>query len=77
MSMTAYVVHGLLAGAIFHGWGLGLYEQTGAAATMAIAFGVALTCFTLCAVWTRFVGQGPLEALTRLIAYGRSPAPAR
>ena len=77
MSMTAYVVHGLLAGAIFHGWGLGLYEQAGAAATMAIAFGVALTCFTLCAVRTRFVGQGPLDALTGLIAYGRRPAPAR
>jgi uncharacterized protein len=68
MSLTAYVFEGVLAGFVFHGYGLALFGQLGMGAVTAIAILIFLATETACQAWSRAFGQGPLERLLRVIA---------
>ncbi|WP_299899747.1 DUF418 domain-containing protein [uncultured Aquimarina sp.] len=63
MSMSNYIIQSILGGAIFYGWGLGLYKYTGA--TYGLLIGLALTIVTgiFCKWWAKRYKQGPFETL--------------
>ncbi|MGY3793742.1 DUF418 domain-containing protein [Aquimarina sp. 433] len=63
MSMSNYIIQSILGGAIFYGWGLGLYKYTGA--TYGLLIGLALTIVTgiFCKWWAKQYKQGPFETL--------------
>jgi uncharacterized protein len=65
MSLTAYVLQGVVAGLIFNGYGLGYYGQIGSAGLLLISFVVVLLVHLFCFIWLRFSGQGPLEWVLR------------
>ncbi len=65
MSLTGYVMEGILAGWVFYEYGLGLNMEFGAAATFAAALAIFLTTKIFCMVWLRFHQKGPLEFLWR------------
>jgi uncharacterized protein len=77
MSLTAYVFEGILAGLVFNGYGLGLYGSLGAVACLAVAAAIYAATHLFAALWSRALGEGPLERLLRLITRGtaRRPAP--
>ena len=73
MPLTNYLLQTALATSIFYGWGLGWWGR----ADTAVQIGLALALF--CAVqvplsvaWLSRFERGPLEALWRLVTYGRS-----
>ncbi len=68
MSLTAYVLEGVIAGLIFNGYGLALFGQLGMAAVTAIAIAVFVATELACYLWQRTLGLGPLERLLRKIA---------
>jgi uncharacterized protein len=68
MSLTAYVLEGVLAGFVFNGYGLDLYGQFGMAMVTGIAIAVFLMTDLIALLWKRWFGQGPLERLLRKIA---------
>jgi uncharacterized protein len=75
MPLTNYLLQTALATFIFHGWGLGQWGR----ADIATQIGLAVALFALVQVpasvaWLQQFEQGPLEALWRLMTYGR-PAP--
>ena len=74
MSLTAYVVEGILAGWIFFEYGLGLNMELGAGVTLAVALGVFLATKLFCMLWLQFWRQGPLERLWRKLAYASEPS---
>lgn len=69
MSLSAYVLEGVLGGLIFIG--LGLFGRLGAAGVAAIAVADYLSVDVACALWMRNRRQGPLEALLRRLTYWR------
>jgi uncharacterized protein len=75
MSLTCYVLEGILAGLLFNGYGLGLYGSVGAAACFGIAVVIYTLTHTLAAIWLRVFSQGPLEALLSVLK--GKPAAAR
>ncbi len=67
MPLTGYVAQGLLAGALFHGWGLGLFGTFGNAALLGLAcliWGAVTIAATL---WRRQWERGPLDAALRAV----------
>jgi uncharacterized protein len=70
MSLTAYVLEGILAGWIFFEYGLGWNMELGAAGTFACALGIFGVTKLLCMAWLRFHKQGPLEWLWRRVVGG-------
>ena len=70
MSLTAYVSQGVLAGLIFNGYGLGYFEQTGAALCFVIAVLIFAVVHWSCVAWLRWFEHGPLESLMRLVTHG-------
>jgi uncharacterized protein len=71
MPLSGYIVQGLIAGIIFHGWGFGLFGTLGPAALLGVAVGIWLAVTLLAmiwkAVWTRGPFDGALRALAQLI----------
>lgn len=65
MSLTAYVLEGILAGWIFYEYGLGWNMELGAAGTFACALGIFGATKLFCMAWLRFQKQGPLEWIWR------------
>ncbi|WP_343913827.1 DUF418 domain-containing protein [Aquimarina litoralis] len=63
MSMSNYIIQSILGGAIFYGWGLGLYKYTGA--TYGLLIGLALTIIIgiFCKWWAKRYKQGPFETV--------------
>lgn len=63
MSLTSYVVQSIVGTSIYYGFGLGMYQYTGA--SYALAFGVVLALVQrqFSVWWLRTHKQGPLEAL--------------
>jgi uncharacterized protein len=68
LSLTAYVFEGILAGLVFHGYGLGLFGQLDMAAVTATAVLIFLATEAACFAWQKAFGQGPLERVLRAIA---------
>jgi uncharacterized protein len=71
MPLTQYLLQSLLGTFIFHGWGLGLWEELGSAAQLALAF-VLFLCIQipLAHWWLARHPMGPVEALWRRLSYG-------
>lgn len=61
MSLTSYVVQSIIGTAIYYGYGLGLYQYTGATTALAIGIVLALLQRQFSAWWLRSHAQGPLE----------------
>ncbi|NKX43851.1 DUF418 domain-containing protein [Roseicyclus persicicus] len=76
VSLSAYVLQGVIAGLLFNGYGLGLHGQIGLAGLVAVALGVALATDLLLRLWLRLARTGPLEALLRRLTYGAAGRPA-
>ncbi|MDP3602079.1 MAG: DUF418 domain-containing protein [Bosea sp. (in: a-proteobacteria)] len=65
MSLTGYVLEGMLAGLVFNGYGLGLYGTVGAAGCLLIALGIVAATHLFAMLWLRFAASGPLEIVLR------------
>ena len=65
MSLTGYILHSILLGFVFHGWGLGYFEKVGQAGVILIAFGVFAAIALILNVWSRWFRYGPDEWLLR------------
>jgi uncharacterized protein len=78
--LTGYVLQGLLAGALFHGWGLGLFGALGHAELLAAALLIWATALLLATAWRKHRDQGPLDAalrgLVRLLSGASSRPPS-
>lgn len=73
MSLTAYVLEGVLAGIVFNGYGIGLYGRVGAAGCLLIALGIFAATHMFAASWLRVFANGPLEVILRAITrYGEA-----
>jgi uncharacterized protein len=70
MSLTVYVLEGVIAGLIFNGYGLGLYGTVGALGCFGIAAGVYLATHVFAAIWLNWFRQGPLEVVLRWMTRG-------
>jgi uncharacterized protein len=67
-TLTGYILHSVILGAVFNGWGLGLYGQVGPAGSLLL--GIATFCAVALIVWAwqlRF-RHGPEEWLLRSFA---------
>jgi uncharacterized protein len=67
MSLTAYVLEGVLAGFVFNGYGLGLYGRVGAAVSLLIALSIFAATHLFAALWLRRYASGPLEFILRAV----------
>ncbi len=72
MPLTMYLMQSLMGTFIFHGWGLGYWDQTGPAVNTALALALFVFIQVPLARW--WLGRhelGPVEALWRRLSYGR------
>lgn len=69
-SLSCYVMQGIIAGAMFGGYGLGWYDRLGHAALLGLSLLVALSSMILTGLYAQRFGRGPLEALLRRFTYG-------
>lgn len=75
VSLSGYVMQGVLAGLVFNGVGLGLHGQIGIAGLLGVAAAIAVAVELCARLWLARFRTGPLEALLRRITYaGRLPA---
>jgi len=73
MPLTIYLGETLIATAIFHGWGLGLWGKIGPALDLVFAFAIFfLVLMPFAHWWLRRFSMGPMEYLWRVLTYGRS-----
>jgi len=74
MPLTGYVAQGLLVGAMFHGWGLGLFGTLGSAALLGMAFLIWGAVTIAAILWRQQWERGPLDAALRAVVrrLGRS-----
>jgi uncharacterized protein len=63
MSLTSYVMQSVIGTSIYYGFGLGLYQYTGASYSLLIGTALALLQGSFSAWWLRHHKQGPLEAI--------------
>jgi uncharacterized protein len=72
MPLTIYLGETLIATAIFHGWGLGLWGKVGPALDLVLAFAIFfLVLLPFARWWLRRFSLGPMEYLWRVLTYGR------
>lgn len=63
MSMSNYIFQSILGGAIFYGWGLGLYKYCGASYGILIGLALTIIMGIFCKWWAKHHRQGPFESL--------------
>lgn len=63
MSMSNYIIQSILGGAIFYGWGFGLYKYTGATYGLIIGLALTIVMGIFCKWWAKRYKQGPFETL--------------
>ena len=63
MSLTNYITQSILGVCIYYGFGLGLYDSTGASATLCIALAIFTVQWFFSRYWLARHKQGPLEYL--------------
>ena len=63
MSLSNYIIQSIIGSSLYYGWGLGLYQYTGA--TYGLLIGVTLTILMglFCKWWAKRFKQGPFETL--------------
>lgn len=77
MPLSNYLLQTLLCTALFYGWGAGWWGQVGPAAGMALAVAIFFVIqVPLSLWWLRHFQQGPMEAVWRVLTYGRAARPA-
>jgi uncharacterized protein len=69
MAFTNYILHSVVFGFIFFGWGLGLFGRVGAATALLLVACVYAVQIALSTVWLKRFRFGPLEWLWRSITY--------
>ena len=74
MSLTSYVVQSIIGTSIYYGFGLGMYQYTGASFALAIGIALALLQRQFSVWWLARHSQGPLETVWhRLTWIGNQP----
>ena len=73
MSLTSYVMQSVVGTVIYYGFGLGLYQSTGATYSLLIGIVLALLQRQFSAWWLRHHAQGPLEALWHRATWAGRP----
>lgn len=73
MTLTLYLSQSLVASLAFNGYGLDLGGRLGIGAAVVLAVAFWLLQLGLASLWLRMFTMGPLEALTRAVAYLRWP----
>ncbi|UII25406.1 DUF418 domain-containing protein [Fulvivirga maritima] len=63
MSLTNYVLQSIIGSFIYYGFGLGLYEHTGATYSLIIGIVLSVVFIIFCSYWDNRHKHGPLEAL--------------
>lgn len=63
MSMSNYIIQSIIGTGIYYGWGLGLYQYTGATYCVLIALGLTIIMGIFCKWWAKNHKQGPFETL--------------
>jgi uncharacterized protein len=63
MSLTSYVVQSIIGTSIYYGFGLGMYQYTGASFALAIGLVLALVQRQFSVWWLAKYSQGPLESV--------------
>jgi uncharacterized protein len=77
MSLTSYVTQSILGTAIYYGYGLGMYQYTGASYAILIGMTLALLQGAFSSWWLKHHRQGPLEACWHRATWiGKSAQPA-
>lgn len=85
MALTNYLMHSVIGALIFNGYGLGFYEQVGAAGLWGVTILIFLVQIPLSGWWLSQFRFGPMEWLWRSLTYrqrqpfrleGKEPAPA-
>jgi len=77
MSLSNYIIQSIIGATIYHGFGLGLFQYTGA--TYSLMIGITMTLLTgmFCHYWAKQHKQGPLEIIWhRLTWLGMEKLPA-
>jgi uncharacterized protein len=69
-SLSGYVSEGIIAGFIFGGYGLGLFNSLGQAMLLGLAIAIAFLGILLEALWGKIYQRGPLESLLRIMTRG-------
>lgn len=72
MALSNYVLHSAVCVLLFNGFGLGWYEQVGAAGLLGLTVAIYLTQIPLSGWWLARWRYGPLEWAWRSLAYGRA-----
>jgi uncharacterized protein len=67
-SLSGYILHSLILGAVFNGWGLGLYGQVGPAGCLLAGVATFAAVATIIVVWKQRFRHGPEEWLLRSFA---------
>lgn len=78
MSLTNYIMQSILGTFIYYGYGLGMYQYTGATYCLLIGLILFFFQYYFCRWWLSKHKQGPLEGIWRRASIGRdvgSPAP--
>lgn len=63
MSMSNYIIQSVVGTAIYYGWGLGMYQYTGATYSLLIGLGLTIVLGIFCKFWAKCYKQGPFETL--------------
>jgi uncharacterized protein len=77
MSLTLYLAQSVVASLVFNGYGLGLGDDVGIGGAVAMVAALWVVQVALAILWFRVFTIGPLEALTRAVAYLRWPTVRR
>lgn len=72
MSLTIYVLEGVLAGLVFNGYGLGWYGKIGASGCFLLAVAIFAVTHLFASLWLAGFTHGPLEWVLRRAAKGQS-----
>ncbi len=73
MSLTLYLSQSLVASLVFTGYGLGWGDDVGIGGALALAAGLWAVQVVVARLWFGAFAIGPLEAVTRAVAYLRWP----
>lgn len=63
MSLTNYIFQSIVGVSLYYGYGLGLYDKTGATVTLLIGVGIVFLQLLFSRYWLSHFKQGPLEYL--------------
>ncbi len=73
MSLTNYLLQSLIAGFLFHGYGLGLYNRISPLALIGVSVLIFIFEALCSALWLRYFATGPAEWILRAFARWQLP----